>query len=80
MSTLHIRSVPNELYQYIQSLAKKSNRSLTAQVITMLKQAAEEEKRRELQKKTLYSIKSRRFQVAEGAPTSLELLREDRSR
>ena len=80
MSTLHIRSVPNELYQYIQSLAEKSNRSLTAQVITMLKQAAEEEKRRELQKKTLYSIKSRRFQVAEDVPTSLELLREDRSR
>ena len=80
MSTLHIRSVPDELYQYIQSLAQKSNRSLTAQVITMLKQAAEEEKRRELQKQTLYSIKSRRFQVAEDAPTSLELLREDRSR
>jgi len=80
MSTLHIRSVPDELYQYIQDLAQKANRSLTAQVITMLKQAAEEEKRRELQKETLYSIKSRRFQVAKDAPTSLELLREDRSR
>lgn len=80
MSTLHVRSVPDELYQYIQDLAQKANRSLTAQVITMLKQAAEEEKRNELQKETLYSIKSRRFQVAEGAPTSLELLREDRSR
>ena len=80
MSTLHVRSVPVELYLYIQHLAQKSNRSLTAQVITMLKEAAEEEKRRELQKETLYAIKSRRFQVSEGMPTSLELLREDRAR
>ncbi|MBC8335117.1 MAG: hypothetical protein ISR59_08250 [Anaerolineales bacterium] len=80
MSTLHVRSVPDELYQYIQSLAQKSNRSLTAQVISMLNQAAEEEKRREKQKQTLYAIKNRRFQVAEDAPTSLELLRDDRSR
>ena len=80
MRTLHIRSVPSELYLYIQQLAQKSNRSLTAQVINMLKQAAEEEKRREKQKQTLYAIKSRRFQIAEDGPTSLELLREDRVR
>ncbi len=80
MSTLHVRSVPDELYEYIQRLAKNSDRSLTAQVITMLKQAAEEEKRREYQKEALYAIKSRRYQIAENIPTSLELLREDRSR
>jgi len=80
MSTLHVRSVPADLYDYLKDLAQTHNRSLSAQVISMLQQAAEEEKRRVLQKEALYAIKSRRFQIAEDMPASLELLREDRSR
>jgi plasmid stability protein len=80
MPTLHVRSVPEDLYVQIQLLAETKNRSLSAQVINMLSQALEEEKRRKLQIKALNSIRRRRFAAPKKAPSSLELLREDRKR
>jgi len=61
MPTLHVRSVPEDLYVQIQRLAETKNRSLSAQVINMLSQALEEEKRRKLQIRALNSIRRRRF-------------------
>lgn len=80
MSILHVRSVPSELYERLQQLARARNRSLSAQVITMLSQAVEAEERRRLQAAVLDSIQGRRFRVPEDAPSTLDLLREDRSR
>jgi len=80
MNTLHVRSVPESLYQRLQQLARARNRSLSAQVITMLTQAIEEEERRQVQSRALASIQRRRYKAPTGAPDSLELLREDHSR
>lgn len=80
MNTLHVRSVPDDLYQRLQKLAHARNRSLSAQVINMLAQALEDEERRKKQAKALTSIQRRRFKPPKNAPTSLDLLREDRSR
>jgi plasmid stability protein len=80
MNTLHVRSVPDDLYERIQLLASAKNRSLSAQVITLLAQAVEEEERRVKQTKVLESIHRRRFKAPRGAPDSLDLLREDRGR
>jgi len=80
MNTLHIRSVPDDLYKRLQQLAHARNRSLSAQVITMLAQAIEDEERRKKQTKTLTSIQRRRFKAPKNARSSLELLREDRGR
>jgi predicted transcriptional regulator len=80
MNTLHVRSVPDELYERLQQLAHARNRSLSAQVITMLAQAIEDEERRKKQVKTLTSIQRRRFKAPRNAPSSLDLLREDRTR
>ena len=80
MNTLHVRSVPDDLYNRLQQLANARNRSLSAQVITMLAQAIEEEERRMKQVKTLTSIKRRRFKAPKNAPSSLHLLHEDRTR
>ena len=80
MNTLHVRSVPEDLYKRIQLLAKKRNRSLSAQVVEMLSQALEEEELQAIQSKALTSIRRRRFTPPAKAPTSLDLLREDRSR
>jgi plasmid stability protein len=80
MPTLHVRSVPEDLYQQIQRLAEERNRSLSAQVVTMLTQALDEEKRRKIQTKALASIHRRRFTPPKKAPSSLDLLREDRKR
>ncbi|HEX5840754.1 MAG TPA: hypothetical protein VFY26_23150 [Anaerolineales bacterium] len=80
MPTLHVRSVPEDLYQEIQKLAEERSRSLSAQVVTMLAQALEEEKSRKTQTKALESIRRRRFSAPLKSPSSLELLREDRKR
>lgn len=80
MNTLHVRSVPDNLYKRIRTLASIKNRSLSAQVITLLAQAVEAEERRVEQAKVLSSIQRRRFKAPKNAPASLELLREDRGR
>ncbi|MCZ2127779.1 MAG: hypothetical protein LC099_08425 [Anaerolineales bacterium] len=80
MNILHVRSVPDDLHARLKKIAQLKNRSLSAQVIIMLTQALEEEERRKKQTKTLNSIRRRRFTPPEGAPSALELLREDRSR
>lgn len=80
MNTLHVRSVPDSLYKRIRSLANVKNRSLSAQVITLLEQAVDAEERRVEQTKVLNSIQRRRFKAPKNAPASLELLREDRGR
>ena len=80
MNTLHVRSVPDELYKRIQLMANAKNRSLSAEVITLLAQAIAEEERRMKQAKVLNSIQRRRFRAPKGAPSSLDLLHEDRRR
>lgn len=80
MNTLHVRSVPDDLYKRLQKLAHAQNRSLSAQVINILVQSVENEERHKKQAKALTSIQRRRFKPPKNAPASLALLREDRSR
>lgn len=80
MPTLHVRSVPEDLYTRVQKLAQNSSRSLSAQVVTMLYEALEEEERRREQGVALLAIRRRRFAPPANAPASVELLREDRQR
>lgn len=80
MATLHVRSVPEDLYERIQQLAQSRRRSLSAEVITLLYQALEDEESRKRQGKLLADIRRRRFEPPAGAPDSVELLREDRGR
>ena len=80
MITLQIHNVPDDLYQRIQIMANAKNRSLNAQVITLLSQAIELEESYIKQMKALNSIQSRRFKAPKNAPSSLDLLREDRER
>ncbi len=80
MNTLHVRSIPDNLYQRLQQLAKTRNRSLSAQVVEMLAQALEDEELRLKQAALLTSIRRRRFTPPEKSPTSLEILHEDRKR
>jgi len=80
MNTLHVRSVPDDLYQRLRHLAQARNRSLSAQVITMLAQAAEDEENRKRQEKILAGIRRRRFAPPATSPSSLDLLHEDRKR
>ena len=80
MATLHVRSVPEDLYERLHKLAQRQNRSLSAQVITLLYLALQEEENRKRQGRLLSDIRRRRFALPTGASDSVELLREDRRR
>ncbi len=80
MATLHVRSVPEELYARLQKLAQSSHRSLSAQVVATLTDALNEQERRSQQGQALSAIRRRRFTPPTGTPDSIELLREDRQR
>lgn len=80
MPTLHVRNVPQELYERVQQRALEENRSISAEVISLLRSALEPVERP--QARVLESIRRRRFYrpADVGAPDSVALLREDRER
>ncbi|MGB8212604.1 MAG: hypothetical protein WCE68_03495 [Anaerolineales bacterium] len=80
MPTLHVRSVPEDLYERVRELAQLRSRSLGAQVVTMLYEALDEEEQRKDQARALTSIRRRRFVPPTKTASSLDLLREDRRR
>ena len=80
MPTLHVRSVPEDLYDSGRKLAQLRSRSLGAQVVTMLYEALDEEEQRKDQAHVLTSIRRRRFSSPDKAASSLDLLHEDRRR
>jgi len=80
MPTLHVRNVPEALYERLQRRAQTQRRSLSAEVITVLSWAVEEIERSP--ETTLTAIHRRRFfrPADVGAPDSTTLLRQDRGR
>ncbi|HEX3130347.1 MAG TPA: Arc family DNA-binding protein [Thermoanaerobaculia bacterium] len=80
MATLHVRNVPDEIYDRLRERAETSNRSLSAEVLVLLRDALEE--RKPSQRQVLAEIRRRRSfrPVDVGAPSSTDLLREDRGR
>lgn len=80
MPTLHVRSVPDDVYEQLRSLAQSKQRSLSAQVVAMLQRALEVEAQQKRQEQLLVAIRRRRFTPPTAAPDSTELLQEDRLR
>jgi len=80
MPILHVRNVPEDLYEHIKQQAAESNRSISAEVITLLQRAIFTMSMP--QDEILSQIRRRRFfrPSMVGAPDSLTLLREDRAR
>jgi antitoxin FitA len=82
MATLHVRNVPDQLYQQISQLARAQNRSLSAEVTTLLERAVIVEERQRSQAELLAEMKRLRESRTWNPdwPDSTELLREDRAR
>lgn len=88
MATLHVENLPDDLYAKLQQLATSQNRSIDAQVITLLESAVQTEtpQRQNDSRKSvaeiLAEIRSRhRVNPADfGLPDSTTLIREDRDR
>jgi plasmid stability protein len=80
MPTLHVRSVPEDLYRRLHALAQEQNRSLSAQVVTLLERALQDAELRQERANALQSIRRRRFSPPTQMTDSTSLFREDRSR
>ena len=81
MPILHVRNIPEELYAELKARAQKEGRSLSAQVIILLKQALEQPARSQSEVLAAIDARRHRFDPRKvGAPSSTELLRQDRSR
>jgi plasmid stability protein len=80
MATLHVRNIPESLYEQIRARAEARSRSLSAEVVVLLTRALEDD--RPSPAEVLEEIRRRRSfrPAAVGAPDSTTLLREDRDR
>ena len=80
MPTLHVRNIPDTLYDRLRQRAQTQNRSLSAEVVILLDYALEETEHS--QAELLDNIRRRRFfsPADANAPDSTTLLREDRHR
>jgi plasmid stability protein len=80
MAVLHVRSMPDELYEALKRRAHEQGRSLSAEVVFLLRDAVQGPARS--QADVLATIARRRHfdPSAAGAPTSTDLIRQDRER
>ncbi len=80
MPILHVRNVPESLYDRLQQRAQEQNRSLSAEVIVLLDVALETTQHS--QADLLAGIRRRRFfrPSSSDAPDSTTLLQQDRQR
>lgn len=78
MPTLHVRNVPESIYDRLRQRAQARNRSISAEVVMLLDLALEESENNQAQ--VLDRIRRRRFfdPASVNAPDSTTLLREDR--
>lgn len=80
MAILHVRNMPEDLYERLRRQAREQGRSISAEVVNLLEAALRNSGRS--QAEILAGIRRRRcFRPADvGAPDSTALLRADRER
>ena len=79
VAVLHVRNVPDEVYEELRDSAKREGRSIGSEAIVLLRAALEERRRRTDLVRQLEDVR-RRLRVRPGGPTPEELIREDRDR
>jgi plasmid stability protein len=78
VATLHVRGVPEDIYRALAQRAKERSSSITAETIRLLRRALALE--RPGQAALIDAIRTDRRPLPRGAPTSADLIREDRNR
>jgi plasmid stability protein len=78
MATLHVRGVPEDLYQALSDRARERETSLTAETIRLLRRALALD--RPGQAAIIDAIREDRRRLSSSAPTAVRLIREDRGR
>ncbi len=81
MPVLHVRNVPEPLYESLKERARSEGRSLSAEVIQILEWAVATPRRSQAQVLESLAIRRRDYSPASsGAPSVVAMIREDRQR
>lgn len=81
MATLHVRNVPDNLYESLRRRAAAENRSLSAEVVELLQQVIGEPEGGRAELFERISRRRSRIEQSQGRfPSGVDLLREDRMR
>jgi plasmid stability protein len=78
MATLHVRGVPEDVYRALAERARERETSLTAETIRLLRKGLALD--RPGQAAVIESIRQLRRPLPPGAPSSAQLIRDDRER
>ncbi len=83
MPTLYVENVPEDLYEALRQRAKAENKSIAAEVISLLRMNVPTQA--EIQRRMKLIDKMRRLQARKSPrpgpfPSAVEMLREDRER
>lgn len=78
MATLHVRSFPDSLYRRLAKLADQEHRSLSAEVVMLLKRDLSAWPKP--QREALADLDRWRFRPTRAIPSTLKLLKADRGR
>ena len=83
MAILHVRNVPDELYERIKKRARSTRRSLSAEVLALLERGSDGDQRESGPRQTsiaeiLEEMRRERSTRAWDGVDSVELIREDR--
>lgn len=83
MRSLHVRGIPDDVYAALKNVAGREGRSLSSQVVAILRKALLErrsEDRSAILRRVGARVKARRKAVGEMRRPAAELIREDRDR
>lgn len=79
MAVLHVRDIPDVLYRQVQKMAQARGRSLSAEVIDLLEEAARQEAARRRHARLMAQMRRDIWSPPSGAPDSEDLVRAARS-
>ena len=74
---VHVR-VPSALYKRFRKLAAANNQSITSQIVELIESWLEQDEARRRQATLLDSIQRSRWTPPPGAPSIVDMVREDR--
>ena len=81
MALLQVRNFPDDVYEALKALAKRERRSVSQQVIVLLKNVLEEQEERKIQRLELLERLLEEPPISTtGFPSPADLIREDRER
>lgn len=81
MATLHVRNVPDDLYERLRREARASRSSIGAETVSLLRRALPGRRQLSLGELRTRARETRRLhRAAPGSPSAVELIREDRER